>query len=92
MAEWSHSETCSYQLSVQVETGDDEWCSSGIDAGTSGIEYTLSKFADDTKLSDAVNTVDGKGDIQGDLGKLQRWACANLMKFNKAKCKILHLG
>jgi len=22
----------------------------------------------------------------------ERWACANLMKFNKAKCKVLHVG
>ncbi|KFU98345.1 hypothetical protein N340_14810, partial [Tauraco erythrolophus] len=27
-----------------------------------------------------------------DLERLERWACENLMKFNKAKCKVLHVG
>ena len=27
-----------------------------------------------------------------DLGRLERWVHANLIKFNKAKCKVLHLG
>ncbi|KFW06454.1 hypothetical protein N327_01390, partial [Fulmarus glacialis] len=27
-----------------------------------------------------------------DLDRLERWACVNLVKFNKAKCKVLHMG
>ena len=27
-----------------------------------------------------------------DLERPERWACANLMRFNKDRCKVLHLG
>ena len=54
-----------------------------------GIECILSKFADDTKLSGAVNTLEGREAIQRTWTGWRSGNVVNLMRFNKAKCKVL---
>ena len=57
-----------------------------------GIESTLSKFADETKLGGVADPPECCATIQQDLDRLEIWAGRNLMRFNKSKGRVLHMG
>lgn len=60
-----------------------------LDAGLKG---TYTKFVSDTKLGEAVDSLERRQVLQKDLGKEHGWAITNHMKFNKDKCQFLHMA
>jgi len=55
-------------------------------------ERTLCFDVDDTKLGGMADLPEGYAVIQRDSNRLEKWADSNLMKVNRGKCKVLHLG
>ena len=57
-----------------------------------GLNSKISKFADDTKITSKITTIDDRRKFQSDLDCLVRWSEKWQMKFNVEKCKVLHIG
>ena len=57
-----------------------------------GVSSKISKFADDTKLGGKALTIGDCETIQKDLDHLNNWSEKWLLKFNKDKCKVMHVG
>ncbi|RMB92466.1 hypothetical protein DUI87_31108 [Hirundo rustica rustica] len=99
MSGWSHSKSYSQWLQVEMSVRSvpqrsvllPELLNISINDMDRGMEGTLSKLTDNTKLFGAVNTLEGMDAIQTDLGKFKGLACAKF-KFSKAKCNVLYLG
>lgn len=49
-----------------------------------------SSFVKDTELSGAADAVQGWDVTQRDLGRLETWPRVNILRFNQAKCKVMH--
>ena len=57
-----------------------------------GITSTLSKFADDCKITRKVKSDEDANAVQVDLNTLVMWSHKWQMKFHPDKCKVLHIG
>ena len=63
-----------------------------IDDIDDGVNNSILKFADDTKLFGVVNNLEQHDVLQQDLQRLVDWSNRWLMEFNAAKCTVIHVG
>jgi hypothetical protein len=57
------------------------------------VVHNIAKlFADDTKVYTVVNKEEEQHSLQNDINNLVHWSDKWLLKFNKSKCKHVHLG
>ena len=57
-----------------------------------GLNNFISKFADDTKIGNAILTEEDKNSLQNDLNKIIAWSEKWQMPFNVNKCQVLQCG
>jgi hypothetical protein len=56
------------------------------------VQNIAKLFADDTKVYAVVNKKEEQHSLQNDINNLVLWSDKWLLKFNKSKCKHVHLG
>ena len=63
-----------------------------LDDDIMDIILSIMKFADDTKVANAILDASDHRDLQRALDNLVRWTDTWGMSFNVSKCKVMHIG